>query len=474
MHTPTSKSERAQPGAGELQPVRSTVVARRQAQRVRDSLGLILIQIVAGGAIASSFALSLVYDGRQVRYTYYALGAALICWAFDNRRRARNAPVGLPVVTVIALSLPLLRFVIEGIPSDGRYQAVMGSIIGYPAFWWLGTRLSYEGSRVGEKLRLLLLWTTIIGTLLSAFAFLRGVSPRSADWLASRGLNTNLANGWHTFAVTGDNVWIFAFVFALAVSLLGEAAVEKRTRIGLYGLAICAVLLLIVHAEFALSGGAALAWVLARISSRGTGRRSSRGRFWTIVAIAGIVAMIAFLWTRDLPMLDALKLSLYNKSAGAGRTPISTRADVWRSAIDHVMAAPFLGYGISYWGPAGDDFSYGNPHNIILSLALRIGIPGMIVVVMYVVWIGLRCVILGRSTHDLRTRRCAQIAVCSWGALWIPCVVSGRIESAYFCGFGLCAVTSIFLQLGESRRAASLSPSLAIGTAADRSHLTAA
>lgn len=103
------------------------------------------------------------------------------------------------------------------------------------------------------------------------------------------------------------------------------------------------------------------------------------------------------------------------------------RTDVWRFALDHVAQHPLTGYGFSaFWGTErvvyglGNDTLWanfaGHAHNSYVNLALTIGIPGALLVTVWLVVLPLADYYRSPSEHSTAPLKMLFLRVCLFAA----------------------------------------------------------
>lgn len=144
---------------------------------------------------------------------------------------------------------------------------------------------------------------------------------------------------------------------------------------------------------------------------------------------------------------------LRNLVTALGVDPTFTnRSDIWRFAFSAIAERPFTGYGLqSFWQTDALVYSGGsletwavaayNGHNGYLDSLISLGIPGLVITVVWAVLIPIRDIALAQraDNNPVLTRLFIRI--------WLYVIITGCVESVFYEGGGalwLCLLFALF------------------------------
>ncbi len=153
----------------------------------------------------------------------------------------------------------------------------------------------------------------------------------------------------------------------------------------------------------------------------------------------------------------------------------TNRSDIWRFAFSAIAERPWTGYGLqSFWQTEGLVYSGGtvetwaaeayNGHNGYLDAVITMGIPGLILTLIWAIFLPLRDIALAQRANNnpIMTRLFIRI--------WLYAVVTACIESIFYAGGGALWFSLLFAMFGLRLQGSArlLSPRAAPLAAPDR------
>jgi O-antigen ligase len=207
----------------------------------------------------------------------------------------------------------------------------------------------------------------------------------------------------------------------------------QRRLLGGLIVALAAIFLLFTQSKNAI-GMLPLVFVLSFIVSRG------RSPAMSIVLVLGVVAALNLFSVGTVLFEPVRRLveSIMPDATFAGRT------EIWDLALQYIARRPLTGYGYSaFWGTpqvvygAGENSTWVNAatdaHNAYVNLALGIGLPGLALVILWVVVLPI--------ADYYRTARAPHGPAVPLPTMFLRVCLYGACAS--------CFESSIFMQLGE-------------------------
>jgi O-antigen ligase len=181
------------------------------------------------------------------------------------------------------------------------------------------------------------------------------------------------------------NANLTCFLALIGLILIGSLLAARRVRLRLAVPAILLDLVMVALTRSATVLVAGFLVVAAALIALGFRRFRGRGRLVLAGVAALAVAVIGFGSSRaSAPLLGAL---------GKG-DDLTGRLEIWRVVGQLVGERPVLGWGwISYWAPWVDPFNrlvvrggvqYLQAHNAYLDIAMQLGLPGLLALVVVV------------------------------------------------------------------------------------------
>lgn len=154
-----------------------------------------------------------------------------------------------------------------------------------------------------------------------------------------------------------------------------------------------------------------------------------------------VVASLAGVWTLTIGSAVSARIAGFVKSLGVDPT-FTLRTEVWSLALEHIPKSPWRGYGYqSFWRNADlmhgfrEEFSWAvnavNAHNSYLDLLLTAGIPGTLLLMVFLIALPLRYI--GQAERNGAARRLTEL----FTRVWIFGLLAGCLESILFDTIGV-------------------------------------
>jgi O-antigen ligase len=154
-----------------------------------------------------------------------------------------------------------------------------------------------------------------------------------------------------------------------------------------------------------------------------------------------VVGSLACVWTLTIGSALSERIAAFVKSLGVDPT-FTLRSEVWSLALEHIPKKPWFGYGYqSFWRNTDlmhgfrEEFSWAvnavNAHNSYLDLLLTAGIPGTLLMMVFLVALPLRYI--GQAERNGGSRRLTEL----FTRIWIFGLLAGCLESILFDTIGV-------------------------------------
>lgn len=395
------------------------------------------------------------------------LAIAIIAWSLLARsteplpRAATSLFVlaGLTAALVIVQLIPLSPELWSGIPGRG-FVAEGYLLLGQPLPWLPISLAPYNSMATGLTLlppiavlcgmlvagayqpRWLvcsILLATLAGVLVGALQ-VASADPVSSPWYFYEWTSFGVATGFFANANHMASLLVVCIPLLLAlIEDLREGAGNPKAKSAIMLLALAGVLVLLVgivlngSLAVLLLGPPVLALSASLLLPRAINLRVP------LAVLAGLGGL-AMLWVYLSPVHDRL--------AGSNATSMTERQQMWAQTAPAVVDFMPLGSGIGsfpdlyprFENPAEVTTTFAShAHNDYLEIALETGLPGLVLVIAFLLWWGTRTQLIWRSQ---RTTGYAQAATIATAALLLHSLVDFPLRTA-----GLSALMAACLAL---------------------------
>lgn len=367
------------------------------------------------------------------------LAIVIIAWAAltprsTQRSRSQYGLVGLLALTLLLIAIQLVplppaiwtalpgrEFVATGYELLGQplpwlpislapYQSIASALWLLPPIAVLAGMLklhAYRTSWLAAALCVATFAAVLVGTLQVASG-----DPASSPWYFYEFSNFGQATGF--FANSNHMATLLIVAIPLLAALFGISRTrEKSTQASVSKTATLAGGLIVILLGLALNGSLA-GWglgvpVVAATALLGVTLKPSAAR-WTIAGVALLgAAALAFMFSSPLQSIP---------SSGAGQS-VETRATIFKKSLAAARDFAPLGSGVGtfaniyprYEDPASVDATYVNhAHSDFIEIILETGIPGLVLILLFLFWWVRRFAAIWRSPTVDRYARAATIA----------------------------------------------------------------
>ncbi len=316
--------------------------------------------------------------GLLLAATFVKCPARLLAWAVSGRGAG---PVGAAVWLLCLLAVGQC---LSAYPDYHFYALRDLAMFGYSLFFPL-TYMVLRGRRDAERVvRCFTFGTLILGSLL-AFQLVSGIQFD----LFAHAAKVGFSGGGAVQRIGGGELGVnlsFSAAALVAYLLLDR---EHRPFI------LAAALVCFMGVAASVNRSAVMAVSAAGLATGAALLRMERA--WrvigAVVVVAGIALMAQFV---DLPVSIPLLRNLYVGVASAttvGHDPdVAFRLLRWKSALDLWMTNPILGAGFGVQIAPRDlnaetgSYNFGLPHNTYLTVLVRMGLVGLLIVLFCIGW----------------------------------------------------------------------------------------